>query len=48
LLRDKAKIHPLGMNSIKSKKPGGMANALYKVKVETFRFGNFVHSNAQV
>lgn len=38
LLRDKTKIHPLTINNIKSKKPGGKANILYKVKL-TFRFG---------
>jgi len=39
LLRDKTKIHPLSINNIKSKKPGGKGNTLYKVKVITFRFG---------
>ena len=40
LLRDKTKIHPLSINNIKSKKPGGKGKEkLYKVKVITFRFG---------
>jgi hypothetical protein len=40
LLTDNTNIHPLSINNIKSKKPGGMANTLYKVKAVTFRFGN--------
>jgi hypothetical protein len=28
LFRNKTKIHPLGINNIKSKKHGGMANTL--------------------
>ena len=40
LLRDKTKIHPIGINNIRIKKPGGMANTLYNVQGVTFRVGD--------